>query len=248
MSATAPPPIRQRDIVASEITKILTHPATWIAVVVTFTLNTVLGVLDATDLVRIGVGARTVRLSDLGALMFAPVYAFLIFPVYAAGSEYHGGQLRVTLTATPNRMTLTAGKLLAILAVTVPAAIVVIAPARLVMAGAHGTGLGDIALDLTRWIACYTMMSLIAFGFAGLLRNTIAPLATLALIPLLVATGVFQWPEVIRLLPHEASLSLLGTPGYPITELPPGIAALVLATWALLLSAGHGGAVIRRDT
>jgi hypothetical protein len=216
--------------------------------VITLLLNTALGVIHAADLVRLGVGSRLVPLSDLGALMFAPVYVFLVLPVYAAGSEYQSGQIRVTLAATPNRVTLALAKLSALLTVAVPAALLVLVPERLTITIADGTDGGGILLDLGRWVAAYTLMALVAYGLAGLLRSTVAPLAILVLIPVLIATGVFQVPEVIRLLPDQLSLSLLGTPGYSVTELPPEFAAAALTTWALLLAAAHGLALARRDS
>lgn len=232
----------------AEVTKILTHPATPFAIVVTLLLNTTLGVIHATDLVRLGVGPRPTPLSELGTLMFVPVYVFLVLPIYAAGSEYLSGQIRVTLASTPNRVTLALAKLAALLAVTVPGALLVLLPERLTITIADGTDAGGILLDLGRWVAAYTLMALVAYGLAGLLRSTIAPLTILVLVPVPVATGVFQLPEVIRLLPDQLSLSMLGTPGYAVTELPPMLAGAALTTWALLLAAANGLALVRRDS
>lgn len=242
------PAIRRRDLVAAEVTKILTHPATLIAMGITLLLNTALGVVHAAGLVRLGVGGRLVPLSELGTLMFAPVYVFLVVPVHAAGSEYQSGQIRVTLAAVPNRGALAFAKLAALLAVTIPAALLVFVPGRLSITISDGTNAAGILLDLGRWTAAYTLMALVPYGLAGLLRSTIAPLAILILIPVLIATGVFQVPEVIRLLPDQLSLSLLGTPQYPVTELPPDIAAATLTTWALLLTMAYGFALDRRDS
>ncbi|SDN36726.1 hypothetical protein SAMN05216355_102126 [Actinomyces ruminicola] len=91
-------------------------------------------------------------------------------------------------------------------------------------------------------------MSVIAFGLAGLLRSAIAALGILITVPIIVGTGILQWPQVLRLLPDQAALSLLGAPGYDVTALPPAAAALVLATWAGLCLAAYALALIRRDT
>ncbi|MFG1700605.1 ABC transporter [Nonomuraea sp. NPDC049309] len=244
----ASPVIRRRDLVAAEVTKILTHPATLIAAGITLLLNTALGVVHAADLVRLGIGGRLVPLSELGTVVFAPIYVFLVLPVYAAGSEYQSGQIRLTLAAVPDRVALALAKLAALLTVTVPAALIVLAPARLSITIADGTDAAGIVLDLGRWLVAYTLMAIVAYGLAGLLRSTITPLAILVLIPVLIATGVFQVPEIIRLLPDQLSLSLLGTPAYAVTELPPAEAGAALTVWALLLAVAYSLALARRDS
>lgn len=244
---TPPPRIRFRDTTAAEITKITTHPATVITFTLTLTANTLLAVLDATDLIRLGTGDQPARLSDLSGVMFAPVYIFLVVPVYAAASEYQHGQIHVTLTAVPHRATLAASQLTAILAVTIPGASLALVPGRLITAAAQATNINHTALDVARWITAYALMSAIAYGLAGILRNTVAPLALLVLTPILIATGVFQWAAGVRLLPDQASLSFLGTPGYDITELPPMTAALVLTAWAVTLNIGFFATLLHRD-
>lgn len=238
--------IRFRDTVAAEITKILTHPATTVALALTISANTILAVLDATDTVRLGVGAHPTRLSDLPGVTFAPVYAFLVIPVWAAGSEYQDGQIRTTLTAVPHRATLATSKLAAMLAVTIPAAFLALLPGQLI-ADLGGRAVVELPLDLARWVAVYALMSAIAFGFAGVARSVVAPISVLVLTPVLIATGVFQWPAGIRLLPDQAGLSLLGTPGYDVTEIPPMTAALVLLAWTLVLNVAYLTTLLRRD-
>ena len=87
----------------------------------------------------------------------------------------------------------------------------------------------------------------IGFGLAGVLRGAIAPLGIMIALPIVVATGILQWPAGIRLLPDQTALSLVGTPGYDVTELPPGAAALVLIAWTILAVSAYGIALARRD-
>ncbi|WP_017623015.1 hypothetical protein [Nocardiopsis chromatogenes] len=245
-AATAAVGLRRRDLFAAEVTKIVTHPVTWLAIAATLVLNTGLDAAAATDAVRIGAGDGAVALSELGGVLMAPVYVFVLVAVFAAGSEYHNGQLRVTFTAVPDRLRLYAAKLAALLAVTVPAAVAVVTPGRLaLLLGEASTP--DIAVELLRWYAVYVVLPVIGFGLAIVTRNVVAPPTLLVLAPVLVATGVFQVPEVIRLLPHEASLSLVGTPAYSVTELHPGAAAAVLAGWGVLAAAAGGYCLFRRD-
>ncbi|MDN5726900.1 MAG: hypothetical protein L0G99_13365, partial [Propionibacteriales bacterium] len=93
----------------------------------------------------------------------------------------------------------------------------------------------------------YLFLSMIAYGLARLLRQSIAPLAIMIGLPVIIGTGILQWPQGIRFLPDQASLSLLGTPGYDVTELPVGVAALVLFGWSVLATVTHVLAVTRRD-
>ena len=67
------------------------------------------------------------------------------------------------------------------------------------------------------------------------------------LITLLVGTGILQWPRVLRFLPDQAALSLLGTPGYSVTALPAATAALTLTTWAAVCLAAYATALVCRD-
>lgn len=245
---TEQPVIRQRDVLAAEVTKIITNPATILMLAITVAANLLLASIDASGVTfYTGSAQGPSSLSSFGIVMLVPIYAFLVLPVYAAASEYRGGQLRISLTATPDRGTFVLAKLAAMLGVVVVAAFVALVPARLVIGFADGLGAGELLLDAGAWIAVYLLMSLTAFGLAGILRSTIAPLGIMIALPIVVATGIIQWPAGIRFLPDQASLSLLGTPGYEVTELPPGIAALVLTAWAVLLVAAYAFALIRRD-
>lgn len=233
----------------AEVTKALTDPAVPRAAVAAAAVATALFALAAADVVRLsGGGGGLVRLADLGAVLFAPVYLFLLVPVLVAGGEYASGQYRVTLSAVPDRGRLVVAKLVALGAVVVPAAVLAVLPGRLVVSVSEGLPAGSIALDLIRWVAAYVLMSCVAYGLATLLRSRIAPLAILALVPLLLATGVLPYPTVIRLLPDQLSLSLLGTPGFDVTAVPPGVAAALLALWAGVLLAAQAVAVLRRDS
>lgn len=247
---TPPPVARLRDVLAAEIDKIATYPSTILAGVGTLVINTTLGALIATDAVRISVGGRLVHLAQLGGVLLAPVYVFALIAVFAAGTEYQGGQLRVTLTAMPNRVRLLTGKLLALLLVTLPAAILCVLPGRLFAAlgTSQALSLQALAVDAARWVGIYLAFSIIAYGLALLLRNVIAPVAFLTLVPAIAWTGVFQLPELIRLLPHDASLSLLDMPASPATELPPSVAGLALLGWCFALTTSASLALARRDS
>lgn len=242
------PEIRSRDAIVSEITKIVTHPATALILAITLVVNLTLAVVDSSGLLfYTGDAVVPSRLSSFGMVMLAPLYAFLVIPVWAAATEHHGGQLRMSLVATPRRGVFALAKLVATFLVCFAAALVAIVPAREVIGISSGLSPSDIASNCVQWVAVYLLMSLIAFGLAGILRSNIAPLAIMIAVPVVVATGILQWPEGIRFLPDQASLSLVGTPGYEVTELPAGIALLALLAWAALSVGAYTVALIRRD-
>lgn len=242
------PAIRLRDVIVSEVTKIVTHPATLLAVSLAFAANTLFAIVAATDVVRFGASDGTsVPLSAFPTVMFAPVYAFLVLPVYAAASEYHDGQLRVSLTAVPHRHRLVIGKLAAAVGVVIPAALVALVPARLILGLHEGLAVSALLADIGRWVGAYLLMSLFVFGLAAVLRSTIVPLVILAVTVIGVNAGLVQWPEGVRFLPDQAAMSMLGTPAFEVTELPPVIGALALGLWALVAICGYAVALIRRD-
>ncbi len=202
----------------AEFTKIRTLPATWIALAVALAADTALGVLASTDAVRIG--SSTV--DQLGTLLLAPAYVFIAVAVFAAGSEFTGGQVRVSLLAVPDRSRLFGAKLGVSAAVSVVAAAVVILPGHLVQ---QATGFAS-------FVAAYLLLGLLGHGLAVLTRTAVTPLAVLFVAAVLVAPtlrGAF--PQLVRYLPHDAALSLTGLAGDPAA---PGRVAglLVLAGWA----------------
>lgn len=241
--------IRIRDVASAEITKIISHPTVIVTLAITMFINLSFAIIDATGILFYTASNQgPATLSDFGVVMFFPIYAFLVLPIIAASSEYKDGQFRMTLTAIPNRQTLMIGKFIAMVIAVLSATLVVLIPARLIIGISDGLSIGTLILDLSRWITVYLLMSLIAFGLAGFLRSTVAPLTILIMIPIFVATGILQWPEGLRFLPDQASMSLLGTPAYDVTELPAQIAFIALLCWALLWALTYWITLIRRDS
>ncbi|WDZ86617.1 hypothetical protein [Micromonospora cathayae] len=228
-------------LLTAELTKIRSLPAVWIAWALTVVSNTVLGVAAATDVVRVASAAGEVTVGQLGTLMLAPVYVFIAIAVLAAGTEYRGGQLRVSLTAVPDRSRWFGAKLAVSAAVALAAAVPAVLPGLLVR---HGS-----AAEFGALLTGYLLLSLVGFGFAFLARAFVTPLVVLAVLPILVSTTVGGLvPKATRILPHEATLSLLGQPADPATALGRGTGLLVLLGWAALFVGGSWVLVVRRDT
>ena len=240
-----------RDLLPAELIKIRTLPAIWIALAVACVANTLLGIVAATDAVRIAGPDGPAPITEHGTLMLAPVYAFAAVAVFAAGSEYRGGQLRISLLAAPDRDRLFAAKLAASAAVCLPTAVAALLPghvARYAGAVADGRlGIGRVAVDLVALVAVYLLVGLIGHGFAIAARTVVTPLVALFGTPVLVAPILRAvLPEPVAFLPHEAALSLLGVPADP-AALGRAAGLLVLTGWAVLFLGTAWALFTRRD-
>ena len=228
----------------AELTKIRTLPAAWIAFTVALLLNTMLGVVARTDAVRLAGPGGTTPIAQLGTVLLAPAYVLVAVPVFAAASEYHGGQLRVSLLAVPARSRFFAAKLLVSAMVTALAAIAVVAPGYVLEHGA-GTTIGGLAAR----VLAYLLLGLTGFGFATLARTVITPIAVLVILPVLVSPTLGGLlPHLVRLLPHEATLSFLGLPTGPRLTLARTTGLAVAAAWATMLVTLGWLATARRDS
>jgi ABC-2 type transport system permease protein len=233
--------IRLADLLRAELTKTRTLPATWVALGVASAANLALGLLAATDAVRLAGRDGPVAIGQLGTLMVAPVYVFVAIAVFAAGSEYRAGQLRVSLAAVPDRHRLAAAKLAAVTAACLLAALPAVLPGHLVQPV-------PAVADLAALLAVYLLLSLIGYGFAVVARGVVAPLAVLFVTPVLISPALRgSMPDAVRLLPHEAALSLLGLPADPATALDRTGGLLTLIAWAGLSVGAGWAAVVRRD-
>ena len=251
MSREHDPPHPKRitlgDITRAELTKAVSDPAVPLICAAVLALNTVLFALAGADVVRLALGGGPTRLSDIGALMLAPLYLFLVIPTHLGAGEYPSGQLRVSLAAVPQRGRLVIAKLVTLTAVTTTTAAVTLLPGRLVITTAQSLPADQVVLDVVRWIATYVLMSYVAYALAVLLKNRVTPVAILVLIPIMTATGVIPWAAGIRLLPDQLSLSMLGTPGFDVTAVQPHVAVLLLALWSATLLTIQATVLLKRD-
>ena len=226
---TAPTAIRFRDVVAAELTKLRTLPATWIALAIAVVADVLLGTVASTATFL------TAPPGVAGALTMAPIYAFAAIAVYAAGSEFRTGQVGVTIAAVPRRHRLYVAKLTVVVLVAAGA---VLLPGRLF----HNPG-GMVAT-----LAVSLLVALIGYGFAVLARTVVTPLAALIALPVLVSpTLQGLLPQVVRLLPHEAALSVLDRPTDPDSALDHNGGLLALLAWALMSVGTAWVTFARRD-
>jgi ABC-2 type transport system permease protein len=244
---TAPAAIRFVDLLAAELTKIRTLPATWVALAVAVVANALLGVLAATDVVRLAGSDGSAPIGQFGTLMMSPAYAFVSIAVFAGGSEYRGRQIRVSLTAVPRRTRLSAAKLAATLAVGLPAAVLVVVPGYLVQRAGHppaGATIGDAA----RLVGVYLLLSLVGYGFAVLARSVVTPIAVLVILPVLVSPILrVAVPRVVEFLPHESALSFLAVFDQP-AALCRSAGLAVLIAWTMVSVGAAWVLFVRRDS
>jgi ABC-2 type transport system permease protein len=244
--------IRFGDVLAAEFAKIRTLPATWLALAIALPANLLLGILAAGDVVRIAGRDGQTAIGEFGTLMVAPVYAFVAIAVHAAGSEYRAGQVRVSRAAVPHRNRLYTAKLTAVAAVSVVAAFPALLSGYLsqhaAAIGGGRLGTAAVAGDVAARLTVYLLLSLIGFGFAVIARGVVTPLAVLVGTPVLISPMLWSaLPDLVRFLPHEAALSLLGLAGHP-AALPRTGGLLTLLGWAALFVAGAWADASRRDS
>ncbi|MCC2335065.1 hypothetical protein [Cellulomonas wangsupingiae] len=238
-------------VLAAELTKVRTLPSAWAVVGAALVADMVLAVLARDDTLRLAGADGGTPLGQVGSLMLAPVYVFAALGAIAAGSEYTGGQLRSSLLATPDRARSFRAHLAVAAGVSAAAALVVVAPAYLVQhAGALGAGtLGprDAVTAVLALVSAYTLVSVLAFGFAVLARGAVVPLVVLVVAALLVAPTLRgALPQVIALLPQDAALSAVGTPEGP-DALTRGAGLGVLTAWVAACVAAASVTFARRD-
>jgi hypothetical protein len=175
----------------------------------------------------------------------------IVIGVLAAGIEFSGSNLRVALLATPNRMLLLAGKSIAFLAAaTVTSAAAVCAGIlTATLVGAPGENLftvrGSIWLLLLGAWTYLTLIGLLAFTLAFLLRSLIPPLVAMLSLVLIVSPMLSSVTSNAQYLPDRAG-SVLYQPEAG-TTLNPAVGVLVFVTWIAVIAAGAAARFCARD-
>ncbi len=167
------------------------------------------------------------------AIVFLQVGLVLV-GVLAAGTEYAGRQIATTLTATPNRLRLLAGKTAAYLATaaaTSLATVVVATTTAWVVLGARGLR-STRGLDVRPLLGAagyLVLVGLLALALAGLLRSLVPSLVTMLALLLIASPLLAAATEHARWLPDRAGSQLYLPHDDP--ALTPATGALVLLGW-----------------
>ena len=169
-----------------------------------------------------------------------------------AGHEYRSGLMRSSLLADPNRVRLYATKSLMLVVVISVTALLAMGVGTMIRHVSLGEfGLDPLALPAVVWVRVagvalvWSAVGVMAFGIGMLARNALVPL--IALLPLSVGLGDFLltlWTP-LRFAPPAAGASLYSPPDG--IHLDPGLAALVMAGWALVTVVTAGVVFWRRD-
>ncbi|MFF9209790.1 MULTISPECIES: ABC transporter permease subunit [unclassified Streptomyces] len=177
--------------------------------------------------------------------------AAIAFGTTAVAAEFHGGALRVSLTAVPRRGRWFAAKATA---VAVPALAVGLVTGLVTLAVGRAV-LGDEAAGLSRGgqlravVGCgvYLMlMALFAAGLTAVLRSGVATLSILVPFLLLVSFVVGDMSGgVADLLPDRAGQAVLHENPDGLLGPWPGLA--VTAAWTAAALGAGGWSVLRRD-
>lgn len=184
----------------------------------------------------------------VGTIPFLQVGPILL-GVLAVGTEYQGGQIRSTLTATPARLRLLSAKLVATLAVvTVTSAVTVgaeVAAAQKTLAARH---LATTPLDGRAAVGagCYlVLIGMLGFSVTVLLRSLIPALVSMLGVVLMVSPLVSLYTEHARWLPDRAG-SLLYLPATDAL-LTATTGTLVRVAWIAAIGAAGVVSFVRRD-
>jgi hypothetical protein len=191
-------------------------------------------------------GAVRVTLLTIPFLQIGPI----LIGILAVATEYAGGQIRTTLTATPCRLFMLAGKTLAYLAtaaVTSAAAIAAGLAASAITLAVHDTApTGDTdAWPVAGATVYLVLLGLLGFALTILLRSLIPPLVTMLSLVLIISPLVSGNTGYARWLPDRAgSLLYLPTTDPAFT---PGTGTLVLLAWIITAAIPSIVALLARD-
>lgn len=224
-------------MVRTELLKLAGLPSVWVAAALGLLTPPLLVVLNARNVPDT---------SDTGFVeMTVGVLGPLVLGTVAAGSEYRGRQIRMSLLCVPSRLRLLAAKTGAV-ALTVAVTAAVSAVVTLAVAGTlTGGAWPRIAGVVVYWV----LDALLAYGVTLLTRSGVLPL-TVMIVNTTAVSFTYLLTKVTPLaafLPDMAGAQMfihdMNTPG----ELGPLTAGLVMAAWVAALLAVAGYVFHRRD-
>lgn len=229
----------------AELLKLCGLPSALAAVVGTVAASVVLAAALAAS-VPVTADALTVTLLTVPFLQVGTI----LVGVLAVATEHAGSQFRTTLTATPNRPLLLAGKSLAYLttaAITSSVAVGAgLASAATTLAARDRTPAGDLnGWSIAGAIAYLTLIGLLGFVLTVLLRSLIPPLVSMLSLVLIGSPLLAGHTPHARWLPDRAGSGLYLPAADPLLTAGPG--ALTLLAWIAVAGALATAAFLTRD-
>lgn len=201
----------------------------------------------------------------VSTVLLATDFAVLIMGVFgclAVAREYASGMIRTSLIAVPRRLAALAGKVTAVIAVSVVPAFVgvfgafLLGTAILSAGDAPSASLSDTdTLRAVTGTAVYLVgIGLIGLALGVLTRSTAAGISTLVAAILIVPlfAGLLlpdSFDTALQFLPSNAAQAMTGTSAASQTAdlLSPGAGAAVFAAWVLISLGAAAIAFVRRD-
>jgi len=186
MTAVAPTRARGSEFTRSshaEVLKLLSLPATLLTAAGSLLVSAVLAVAFATAGRQGSTG--TASALDIGLAPIGYTQAgFIILGVLAATSEYTGGQVQTSLTVVPRRVLLHLSKVVALVLIAVPTALVVVlgglVVANLVLGDAAVVPpFGDFAVGVGGAAAYLALTAVLSSSVATVIRRTVPAVAGL---------------------------------------------------------------------
>lgn len=255
--------LRMFKIFLSEMVKLVTIRAVWLTFALTVLLTIAVAALNAPSLRRLlvandpmlapGVTPESVGLEMIGLGMIGAI----VIGVLAGSNEYTGGQIKTSLLAVPNRLTLALTKSFALLVVVTVMGVTAIPALSLV--SQHGLGelsviQSGIPVSLIHsWVGgvfVWIATAQIAFAVAMLMKQSFVPLSVLIVISQTTLVIVHLLP-ISRFLPFAAGVYLYDpamiTGSTPAATLSTIAAVVTLCGWTVALLVWAAVVFYRRD-
>ncbi|MBM7789189.1 hypothetical protein [Tenggerimyces flavus] len=194
-----------------------------------------------------GASASAAELASVGATFGQ--FGLLALAALVITSEFANGSIRVTLAATPSRWRLVTAKAVVVAVVTFVSALVAVVLATLVAAPILGVSATSVLPSGAKAAAAMTLMGLVVLGMGALLRSTAGTIVTavaMLFAPLIIGGVVSN--RVVRTVLDYLPAGLSDGITSAKDAYAPGLAATLLAVWAVVLLASGGLALARRDS
>jgi ABC-2 type transport system permease protein len=176
-------------------------------------------------------------------------FGLLALAALVITSEFATGSIRGSLAATPSRWRLVVAKAVVVAVVTFASAFVAVVLATMVAAPILGGSASNVLSVGARSASAMTLMGLIVLGIGALLRSTAGTIVTavaMLFAPMIIGGVVTN--RVVRTVLEYLPAGLSNGITTAKDAYTPGVAAALLLAWAVLLLAGGGLALARRDS
>ncbi|MBF9067456.1 ABC transporter permease [Streptacidiphilus fuscans] len=246
-------------VLLSEWTKVRTVRSTVVTLLTAFVVTVGLGALISffSNSNFSKMGASEQASFDPTSTSFSGIFlgqlSLIVFAVLVIGSEYSSGMIRATLAAVPQRTTLLVAKVLTVLALVLPVALLTAFVAFFLgqsLLGSHRTHIGDPGvLRAVFGMAIYmTLIALFSLGVGFMLRKPVLSLGLLMPFFFLISPILSAVPKVktvAHYFPDEAGQRLAAVHGSTSIPYGPLEAFFIVLAW-VVVALGVGLILLKR--